>query len=101
MGDFDVDRGAAAADATHSHSNSSAAGGPGFASPQSVVTSATEANSKNKSALVVQAEAMDRDSALLRGYVRKHNSQGRWQKRWFEIVGHFWVYYKTDRFVEP
>ena len=74
-----------------------ARGPPGFASPQSVVTSATEAGGKNKSALVVQAEQLDRRGALFSGYLRKHNSAGRWQRRFFEIVGHYWVYYKTNR----
>lgn len=76
---------APASDQLNSSSTSAAAvGGRGFASPQSVVTSASEANSKLKSALVVAAEAIDRRSALLSGYLRKHNSQGRWQKRYFE-----------------
>ena len=39
---------------------------------------------KLKSALVVAAEQLDRSSASLMGSLRKHNSQGRWQKRHFE-----------------
>ncbi len=29
------------------------------------------------------------------GYLMKEASTGRWQRRWFEIVGHYLVYYKT------
>ena len=61
----------------------STGGGPGFASPQSVVTTTSEAP-KNKGALVLAAEQIDRRTAALSGYLRKHNSQGRWQKRYFE-----------------
>jgi hypothetical protein len=70
-------------------------GGAPFASPSaaSVVTAATGGTDsastagggpKTKSALVVAAESLDRRQALLAGYLRKHNSQGRWQKRYFE-----------------
>lgn len=50
---------------------------------------------KVKSGLVLSAEKIDRRTALLTGYLRKKNSQNRWQKRYFEIVGQYWVYYKT------
>jgi hypothetical protein len=49
---------------------------------------------KVKSALVVAAERMDRQAALCSGYLRKQNSEGKWQRRYFEIVGNFFVYYK-------
>lgn len=47
-----------------------------------------------KSALVLAAEAVPRSAASLSGYLRKKNSADKWQKRWFEIVGQYWVYYK-------
>lgn len=31
---------------------------------------------------------------MIKGYLRKENSAGKWQKRWFEVVGRFFVYYK-------
>ena len=49
---------------------------------------------KSKSPLVIEAEKIDRRTALLSGHLRKLNSQEKWQKRWFEIVGQYWVYYK-------
>jgi hypothetical protein len=33
--------------------------------------------------------------ALLAGYLQKETAAGLWQKRWFEIVSHYLVYYKT------
>ncbi len=30
------------------------------------------------------------------GYLRKKNSANRWQKRYFEIVANYWVYYKSS-----
>lgn len=50
---------------------------------------------KPKPVLVVAAERLDRRTALLTGYLRKKNSSNRWQKRYFEIVGQYWVYYKS------
>lgn len=29
-------------------------------------------------------------------YLRKENSAGKWQKRWFEVVGRYFVYYKRS-----
>jgi hypothetical protein len=53
---------------------------------------------KVKSALVVAAERLDRQSAVCSGYLRKQNSEGKWQRRYFEILvgsnGAFFVYYK-------
>lgn len=50
---------------------------------------------KSKSSLLLAAEKIDRRAALLSGYLRKKNSGNKWQKRYFEIVGNFWVYYKS------
>ena len=36
------------------------------------------------------------DVWLLPGYLLKENSAGRWQRRWFEILDHFFVYYKVS-----
>jgi hypothetical protein len=44
-----------------------------------------------KGHLVEAAERIDRATALLKGYLKKKNSAGHWQKRWFEIVGHYFV----------
>lgn len=55
----------------------------------------TASTTKVKSHLVAAAEREDRASAVLAGYLRKKNSGGHWQKRWFEIVGHYFVYYKV------
>jgi hypothetical protein len=54
-----------------------------------------------KSALVLAAEACDRSRAAMRGWLRKKNSQEKWQKRWFELVDHYWVYYKSDKAGQP
>lgn len=56
-----------------------------------------------KSALVLAAEACDRNApGTFKGYLRKKNSQDKWQKRWFELVGNqFWVYYKSDKAGQP
>lgn len=45
---------------------------------------------------VDQASSLDRASASMRGYLLKDTSTGRWQRRWFEIMGRFFVYYKTQ-----
>lgn len=37
-------------------------------------------------ALVLAAERVDRARALLSGYLRKRNSSGRWQRRYFQIL---------------
>ena len=54
-------------------------------------SSNAESASRGKSSLVIAAESIDRASATATGYLRKHNSQARWQKRYFELVGHYWV----------
>src|SRR4051812_21146681 len=51
---------------------------------------------KPKSALVIAAERLDRRTATFSGYLRKKNSANRWQKRYFEIVSNYWVYYKSS-----
>ncbi len=38
------------------------------------------------------AEKLDRAAAAMKGYLKKKNSAGHWQKRWFEIVGQYFVY---------
>jgi len=50
---------------------------------------------KPKSALVLAAEKIDPRTAVLTGYLRKQNSAGRWQKRWFSLLGQYWVYAKS------
>jgi hypothetical protein len=47
-----------------------------------------------KSSLVIAAERIDRQAAVCSGYLRKQNAEGRWQRRYFEIVGNYFVYYK-------
>lgn len=61
-------------------------------------TSGTPSSTGNKpkSQLVTQAEQEDRQRALIKGYLRKENSASKWQKRWFEVVGRYFVYYKTS-----
>jgi hypothetical protein len=50
---------------------------------------------KSKGTLVTQAERFSRSSAAVAGYLKKKNSAGKWQKRWFEVVGQYFVYYKS------
>jgi len=50
---------------------------------------------KSKSNLVHVAEGFSRSSAVIKGYLKKKNSNGKWQKRYFEIVGQYFVYYKN------
>eukprot|EP01138_Halocafeteria_seosinensis_P003434 gb/GECG01003510.1/.p1 GENE.gb/GECG01003510.1/~~gb/GECG01003510.1/.p1 ORF type:complete len:124 (+),score=8.77 gb/GECG01003510.1/:1-372(+) len=56
--------------------------------------SSIQSTPRAKSHLVRLAEMEDRNKAPIKGYLKKENSQKRWQKRWFEIVGHYFVYYK-------
>lgn len=77
----------------------SGAGFDDFASPSASTPGRPgmeRAPSKTKSTLVLAAERYDRRTAVISGYLRKRNSENRWQKRYFEIVGNYWVYYKTD-----
>lgn len=55
----------------------------------------TPGGGKAKSNIVVAAERIDRRTALLTGYLHKKNSADKWQKRYFEIVDRFFVYYKN------
>lgn len=71
------------------------------ASAASVAIDLDEGEGKNKSPLVLEAEKIDRRTALLSGTLRKLNSQDKWQKRYFEIVGHYWVYYKSNASDQP
>jgi hypothetical protein len=50
---------------------------------------------KSKSNLVQVAEGYSRKNAVIKGYLKKRNSNGKWQKRYFEIVGQYFVYYKN------
>jgi hypothetical protein len=52
---------------------------------------------KSKGTLVAVAERYPRSSAVMSGYLRKRNSEGKWQKRYFEIVGQYFVYYKSKQ----
>lgn len=54
-----------------------------------------ESSRTAKSSLVAAAERHARSSAVMAGSLRKMNSAGRWQKRYFEVVGQFFVYYKN------
>jgi len=56
---------------------------------------------RGKSSLVLAAEKVDRRTALLAGFLRKKNSEERWQKRYFELLGNFWVYYKNASLDQP
>lgn len=50
---------------------------------------------KAKSGLVLAAERVDRRTAMLTGDLKKKNSAEKWQRRYFEILDHYWVYYKS------
>ncbi|KAA0154764.1 hypothetical protein FNF29_02293 [Cafeteria roenbergensis] len=47
-----------------------------------------------KSPLLLEAMGCDRARAHIRGYLRKRNRHDQWQKRFFEVVDHYFVYYK-------
>ena len=75
----------------------SADGEPGGSRTSSTAegTTASGGAPKGKSSLVIAAEMVDRSTSLISGYLRKHNSQSKWQRRYFEVIGHYFVYYKT------
>lgn len=82
-------------DSSDVHTRASDPSGALSASGSIVGVSTPGGSVKQKSSLLVAAEKIDRRTALLSGYLRKKNSQNKWQKRYFEIVGNYWVYYKS------
>lgn len=56
-----------------------------------------EGGGKAKSSLVLAAERIDRREALLQGFLRKKNSAEKWQRRYFLLLSHYWVYCKNEQ----
>lgn len=56
-----------------------------------------EGAGKAKSSLVLAAERIDRREALLQGFLRKKNSAEKWQRRYFLLLSHYWVYCKNEQ----